>query len=128
MRSLSLYVLLSVLVYHFHKPALHVIVYRAVAAERPATLHMPRHGGDEVGVGYLPIEVAHKGLACRVAGGHLVQGLLYGVVAVRVKNGHHPVYAATLQQFPYAEVVGVYLPEREQPVGIGIVSFQYLQP
>gem|GEM_PF-5707466 len=122
-----IYVLLSVLVYHFHKPALHLIVYRAVAAERPAALHMPRHGGDKVGVGHLPVEVAHEGLACRVAGGHLVQGLLHGVVSVRVEDGHHPVYAATLQQFPYAEVVGVYLPEREQPVGIGIISFQYLQ-
>ena len=62
-----------------------------------------------------------------MAGGHLVQGLLYGIVAVRVEDGHRPVYAATLQQFPYAEVVGVYLFEREQPVGIGIVAFQYLQ-
>ena len=62
-----------------------------------------------------------------MAGGHLVQGLLHGVVAVRVEYGHHPVYAATLQQLPYAEVVGVYLFEREQPVGIGIVTFLYLQ-
>ena len=62
-----------------------------------------------------------------MARGHLVQGLLHGVVAVRVEDGHHPVYAAALQQLPYAEVVGVYLPEREQPVGIGIISFQYLQ-
>ena len=50
-----MYVLLSVLVYHVHKPALHVIVYRAVAAERPAALHMPRHGGDKVWVGHLPV-------------------------------------------------------------------------
>ena len=62
-----------------------------------------------------------------MARGHLVQGLLHGVVAVRVEDGHHPIYAAALQQLPYAEVVGVYLPEREQPVGIGIISFQYLQ-
>ena len=62
-----------------------------------------------------------------MAGGHLVQGLLHGVVAVRVEDGHRPVYAATLQQFPYAEVVGVYLLEREQSAGIGIVTFQYLQ-
>lgn len=62
-----------------------------------------------------------------MARGHLVQGSLHGIVAVRVEDGDHPVYAATLQQFPYAEVVGVYLPEREQSVGIGIVSFQYLQ-
>ena len=62
-----------------------------------------------------------------MAGGHLVQGLLHGVVAVRVEDGHRPVYAAALQQLPYAEVVGVYLPEREQSVGIGIISFQYLQ-
>ena len=105
----------------------HVIVYRAVAAERPAALHMPRHGGDKVWVGHLPVEVAHEGLACRVAAGHFVQGLLHGVVTVRVKNGHHPVYAAALQQLPYAEVVGVYLLEREQPVGIRIIAFQYLQ-
>ena len=88
---------------------------------------MSRHGSDEVGVGHLPVQVAHEGLACRVAGGHLVQGLLHGVVAVRVEDGHRPVYAAALQQLPYAEVVGVYLLEREQPVGIGIVAFQYLQ-
>ena len=88
---------------------------------------MPRHGGDEVGVGHLSVQVAHEGLACRMAGGHLVQGLLHGVVAVRVEDGHRPVYAAVLQQFPYAEVVGVYLLEREQSVGIGIVAFQYLQ-
>ena len=88
---------------------------------------MPRHGGDEVWVGHLPVKVAHEGLACRMAGGHLVQGLLHGVVAVRVEYGHRPVYAATLQQLPYAEVVGVYLFEREQPAGIGIVTFQYLQ-
>lgn len=88
---------------------------------------MPRHGGDEVWIGYLPVQVAHEGLACRMAGGHLVQGLLHGVVAVRVEDGHRPVYAAVLQQFPYAEVVGVYLLEREQSVGIGIVAFQYLQ-
>ena len=88
---------------------------------------MPRHGGDEIWVGNLPVKVAHEGLACRVAGGHLVQGFLHGVVAVRVEDGHHTVYAATLQQFPYAEVVGVYLPEREQPVGICIIPFQYLQ-
>ena len=62
-----------------------------------------------------------------MAGGHLVQGLLHGVVAVRVEDGHRPVYAAALQQLPYAEVVGVYLLEREQSVGIGIVAFQYLQ-
>ena len=62
-----------------------------------------------------------------MAGGHFVQGFLHGVVTVRVEDGHRPVYSATLQQFPYAEVVGVYLPEREQSVGIGIVSFQYLQ-
>ena len=62
-----------------------------------------------------------------MAGGHLVQGLLHGVVAVCVKDGHHPVYAAALQQLPYAEVVGVYLLEREQPAGIDIVAFQYLQ-
>ena len=62
-----------------------------------------------------------------MAGGHLVQGLLHGVVTVRVEDGHRPVYAATLQQFPYAEVVGVYLLEREQSAGIGIVTFQYLQ-
>lgn len=62
-----------------------------------------------------------------MAGGHLVQGLLHGVVAVRVEYGHRPVYAATLQQLPYTEVVGVYLFEREQSVGIGIVAFQYLQ-
>ena len=88
---------------------------------------MPRHGGDEVWVGHLPVKVAHEGLACRMAGGHLVQGLLHGVVAVRVEYGHRSVYAATLQQLPYAEVVGVYLFEREQPAGIGIVTFQYLQ-
>ena len=88
---------------------------------------MSRHGGDEVRVGYLPVQVAHEGLACRMAGGHLVQGLLHGVVAVRVEDGHRPVYAAALQQLPYAEVVGVYLLEREQSVGIGIVAFQYLQ-
>lgn len=88
---------------------------------------MSRHGSDEVGVGHLPVKVAHEGLACRVAGGHLVQGLLHGIVAVRVEDGHRPVYAAVLQQFPYAEVVGVYLLEREQSVGIGIVAFQYLQ-
>ena len=62
-----------------------------------------------------------------MAGGHLVQGLLHGVVAVRVEDGHRPVYAAALQQLPYAEVVGVYQLEREQSVGIGIVAFQYLQ-
>ena len=62
-----------------------------------------------------------------MAGGHLVQGLLHGVVAVRVEDGHRPVYAAALQQLPYAEVVGVYLLEREQSIGIGIVAFQYLQ-
>ena len=62
-----------------------------------------------------------------MAGGHLVQGLLHGVVAVRVEDGHRPVYAAMFQQLPYAEVVGVYLLEREQPAGIGIVTFQYLQ-
>ena len=62
-----------------------------------------------------------------MAGGHLVQGLLHGVVAVRVEDGHRPVYAAALQQLPYAEVVGVYLLEREQSAGIGIVTFQYLQ-
>lgn len=88
---------------------------------------MSRHGGYQVWVGHLPVQVAHEGLACRMAGGHLVQGLLHGVVAVCVKDGHHPVYAATLQQLPYAEVVGVYLLEREQPAGIGIVTFQYLQ-
>lgn len=88
---------------------------------------MPRHGGYQVWVGHLPVQVAHEGLACRMAGGHLVQGLLHGVVAVRVEDGHRPVYAAVLQQLPYAEVVGVYLFEREQPVGIGIVTFQYLQ-
>ena len=88
---------------------------------------MPRHGGYQVWVGHLPVQVAHEGLACRMAGGHLVQGLLHGVVAVCVKDGHHPVYAAALQQLPYAEVVGVYLLEREQPAGIDIVAFQYLQ-
>ena len=62
-----------------------------------------------------------------MAGGHLVQGLLHGVVAVRVEDGHRLAYAAALQQLPYAEVVGVYLLEREQPAGIGIVAFQYLQ-
>jgi len=62
-----------------------------------------------------------------VARGHLVQGSLHGIVAVRVEDGHRPVYSATLQQFPYAEVVGVYLLEREQSAGIGIVTFQYLQ-
>ena len=46
---------------------------------------------------------------------------------MRVKDGHHTVYAAAFQQFPYAEVVGVYLPEREQPVGTRIIPFQYLQ-
>lgn len=88
---------------------------------------MPRHGGYQVWVGHLPVQVAHEGLACRMAGGHLVQGLLHGVVAVCVKDGHHPVYAAALQQLPYTEVVGVYLLEREQPAGIDIVAFQYLQ-
>ena len=58
-----------------------------------------------------------------MAGGHLVQWLLHGVVAVRVEDGYCPVYAAALQQLPYAEVVGVYLLEREQSVGIGIVAF-----
>lgn len=62
-----------------------------------------------------------------MAGGHLVQGLLHGIVAVRVEDGHRPAYAAALQQLPYAEVVGVYLLEREQPAGIDIVAFQYLQ-
>ena len=118
---------LSSLVYHLHKPSLHVIVYRAVAVERPAALHVSRHGGYQVWVGHLPVQVAHEGLACRMAGGHLVQGLLHGVVTVRVEDGHRPVYAAALQQLPYAEVVGVYLLEREQSVGIGIVAFQYLQ-
>jgi len=127
MRSLSYICPPFCLVYHVHKPSLHVIVYRAVAVERPAALHMSRHGGYQVWVGHLPVKVAHEGLARRVAGGHLVQGLLHGVVAVRVEDGHRPVYAAALQQLPYAEVVGVYLLEREQPVGIGIVTFQYLQ-
>ena len=88
---------------------------------------MSRHGGYQVWVGHLLVQVTHEGLACRMAGGHLVQGLLHGVVAVRVEDGHRPVYAAMLQQFPYAEVVSVYLLEREQSVGIGIVTFQYLQ-
>ena len=127
MRSLSYISPPFCLVYHFYKPSLHVIVYRAVAAESPAALHMPRHGGYQVWVGHLPVQVAHKGLACRMAGGHLVQGLLHGVVAVCVEDGDHSVYAAALQQLPYAEVVGVYLLEREQSVGIGIVAFQYLQ-
>ena len=127
MQSLSYVCPPFCLIYHVHKPSLHVIVYHAVAVERPAALHVSRHGGDEVWVGHLPVKVAHEGLACRVAGGYFVQGLLHGVVAVRVEDGDHPVYAATLQQFPYAEVVGMYLHEREQPVGIGIVSFQYLQ-
>ena len=88
---------------------------------------MSRHGGDEVRVGHLPVQVAYEGLACRMTGGHFVQGFLHGVVTVRVEDGHRPVYSATLQQFPYAEVVGVYLLEREQSAGIGIVAFQYLQ-
>ena len=127
MRSLSYVCPPFCLVYHLHKPALHVIVYRAVATECPAALHMSRHGGDEVRVGHLPVQVAYEGLACRMTGGHFVQGFLHGVVTVRVEDGHRPVYAATLQQFPYAEVVGVYLLEREQSAGIGIVTFQYLQ-
>lgn len=127
MRSLSYICSPFYLVYHVHKPALHVIVYRAVAVERPAALHMSRHGGDEVRVGHLPVQVAYEGLACRMTGGYFAQGFLHGVVTVRVEDGHRPVYSATLQQFPYAEVVGVYLLEREQSAGIGIVTFQYLQ-
>ena len=91
MRSLSYVCPPFCLIYHVHKPALHVIVYCSVAAERPAALHMPRHGGYQVWVGHLPVQVAHEGLACRMAGGHLVQGLLHGVVAVRVEDGDHPV-------------------------------------
>ena len=51
-----------------------------------------------------------------MAGGNFIQWFLHGIVAVRVKDGHHPVYAAMLQQFPYAEIVLVYGFERQQPV------------
>ena len=62
-----------------------------------------------------------------MAAGHLVQRSLHGVVAVRVKDGHHPVYAAMFQQFPYTQVIGMHRFERKQPVCILIVVFQYLQ-
>ena len=47
-----------------------------------------------------------------MAAGHLVQGFLHGIVAVRVKDGYHSVYTAMLQQFPDAEIVLVYGLER----------------
>ncbi len=70
------------------------------------------------GSGTLPVQIAYEGLACRMAAGHLIQGSLHGVVAVRVKDGHHPVYTAMLKQFPYAEIVSMYRLERKQPVCI----------
>ena len=62
----------SSLVYHFHKFAFHLIVNRAVAVECPTALHMSRHGGYQIGVGNLFVEVAYKGFACRMAGGYLI--------------------------------------------------------
>ena len=113
------------LVYHVHELAFHLIVYRPVAAERPAALHMPGHGGDEVGVRYLSVQVANKGLACRVAAGHLIQWFLYGVVSMRVKYGHHTVYAAVFQQIPYAQVIGMDGFERKKSSCISAIAFQY---
>ena len=62
----------SSLVYHIHKSAFHVFVNRAVAVECPAALHVSRHGRYQVGIGNLPVQIAYKSLACRVAGGYLV--------------------------------------------------------
>ena len=60
-----------------------------------------------------------------MAAGHLIQGLLYGVVAVRVKNGHHAVNATMFQQFPYTQIVSVDGLEGKQLAGIPAIAFQY---
>jgi len=63
-----------------------------------------------------------------MAGGNFIQWFLHGIVAVRVKDGHHPVYSAMFQQFPYAEIILMYRFEWQQFLHIGgIVVFQYLQ-
>ena len=60
------------LVYHFNEFALHVIVDVAVAGKGTAPLHMPGHGRNQIRVGNLLVEVADKGLSCRMAGCNLV--------------------------------------------------------
>ena len=58
---------------NFHyASSFHLIVNRAVAVECPTALHMSRHGGYQIGVGNLFVEVAYKGFACRMAGGYLI--------------------------------------------------------
>lgn len=53
--------------------------------------------------------------------------VLYGIIAVRVKDGDHTVNAAILQKFSYAKIIGMYGLERKQPVRVYIIAFQYLQ-
>ena len=60
-----------------------------------------------------------------MAAGHLVQGFLHGIVAVRVKNGYHAVNATMFQQFPYTQIVSVDGLEGKQLAGIPAIAFQY---
>ena len=69
---------------------------------------MSRQGSDQIRIGDLFVQVAYKGLACRMAAGDFIQWFLYGIIAVRVKDGDHTVNAAILQKFSYAKIIGMY--------------------
>ena len=103
----------SSLVYHFYQFSLHIIVYVAVSPERPASFHVSRQGSNQIRIGNLFVQVAYKSLACRMAAGYIIQWSLHGIIAMRVKNGNHAVYAAMFQKFTYAQIIGVYGLERK---------------
>ena len=48
-----------------------------------------------------------------MAAGYIIQWSLHGIIAMRVKNGNHAVYAAMFQKFTYAQIIGVYGLERK---------------
>ena len=51
---------------------LHLVINLAVSGESAAAFRMPRYGGYQVRIFDLLVEVAYKGLPCRVRSCHLI--------------------------------------------------------
>ena len=88
---------------------------------------MPGHGGNQVRVLDLLVQVPDEGLPRRVGGSHLVQWSCHILARLRVKHPDHTVDSHVFENLLYFLVVAEMRESREQRFFQALVPFQYIQ-
>ena len=88
---------------------------------------MPGHGGNQVRVLDLLVQVSDEGLPRRVGGGHLVQWSCHIFARLRVEHPDHAVDSHVFENLLYFLVVAEMRESREQSFFQVLVPSQYIQ-